>query len=82
MTLSADILLCLHGLTTICTKRTTQNISPVGKCLAVRYLVEIQVGRFISDGALAGALKISLILAREPKGLEAMVRREPQNLVS
>lgn len=81
MTLSVDILLCLHGVTTICTKRT-QNIFPVGRCLAIKYLVEIQVGRFISDGALAGALQTSLILARKPEGLEALVRREPQNLIS
>lgn len=74
MTSSVDILRCLHGVTTISTKRRTRNISPVGKCLAIKYLVEIQVSRLISDGILAGDLKISLILPREPKGLEAMVR--------
>lgn len=77
-------LVCGHitVFTSISTKRRTQNISPVGKCLAIKYLVEIQVSRFISDGTLAGDLKISLILFREPKGLEAMVRWEPQNVVS
>lgn len=74
MTSSVDILQCLHGVTTISTKRRTQNISLVSKCLAIKYLVEIQVSRFISDRTLAGDLEISLILSREPKGLEAMVR--------